>query len=148
MASTISNRAWTTPRQPLAFRLSKQPAAASFTLWSLAALLFLAACRAPEEPHHDLTVTNDWEQLIVVQWNGAANPTSPATQAQQRVTLGEIPAGDTRTFVAALPDSLARYVVHARYNDNQFEFMTLCFTRQSLADSGWRVTIPGSLSTC
>ncbi len=88
---------------------------------------------------HDLSVSNNWHQSITLQ---------VSTGDEERKTLGDISPGDTITFHEAVPDDAPRYTLHARYDNNQFEFLTLCLTKESLEQLAWQVTIPGTGNTC
>jgi hypothetical protein len=82
-------------------------------------------------------VTNAWGRTITVQVSAARD-----TPLDQRRTLGEVAVGATVRFHNALPPDQPEYVFHARYDDNRYEFLTLCHTRAALAERGWWVTIP------
>lgn len=98
---------------------------------------------ATAQPSHDLVIRNDWQRDIMLSYSANRLPAT-----DQRHPIGAIASGKTVTFHAALPENEERYVLHARYDQDRLEFLTLCLNRSSLEKLGWKVVIPGTVSTC
>ncbi len=107
----------------------------------LLAILTVVGC-VPRPRGKDVQVTNDWGRDVTMQVS-----TVPLAPLDERQTLGDVPVGRTVVFRGALAPR-ERYVFHARYDNNRLEFLTLCLTRESLDQIGWKVSIPNTRSTC
>jgi len=92
---------------------------------------------------HDLEVRDDWQRDITLSYSVNRLPTP-----DQRHLIGAIASGKTVTFRSALPENEERYVLHARYDQDRLEFLTICLDRSSLEKLGWKVVIPVTVSTC
>ena len=111
---------------------------------ALIALMTIVCGSGPSA--HDVMVTNMWAMPITVQWSP-----DQATPVSDRIRLGIVAPGQTVTFRAAVPVSATRYVVHARYNQDELEFMTLCYDQVKLQQLNWHIVIPpqtGASSNC
>ena len=107
----------------------------------LLALVIGAAC-TPQQPRHDLQVTNGWITDLTIQVS-----VEPLAPQDRRTTLGVVDVGQTKTFPNALPQQ-DRYAIHARYDNNRLEFDTVCLSPESLEQLGWSITVPGTASAC
>jgi hypothetical protein len=106
--------------------------------------LLLAGCT---EQLHDLAVTNELAEPVTIQVSRASEA-DPDAVSGARQTLGEIPANSSGILPAALPDAETRYILHYRTHGKTIEFRTVCLTRSSLAEAGWRISVPNTGSTC
>jgi hypothetical protein len=73
------------------------------------------------------------------------------TPLAERMRIGVVVPGQTVTFSDVLPVAEPRFVIHARYDEDRLEFLTLCYDQPTLNRLGWHVAVPpetvGS-STC